>query len=67
MDQATRQNVAMVEQSTLATSMLQREAEEPGRLIGRFTVDGRGNDPVPHQHLRAVADAFGGGRQRRAG
>lgn len=43
MDQVTQQNAAMVEQSTAASHALAREAEELGRLVGRFTLDGDPN------------------------
>ena len=40
MDQVTQQNAAMVEQSTAASRALAEEAEELGRLVSHFRVNG---------------------------
>lgn len=52
MDQVTQQNAAMVEQSTAASHGLAQEAEELGRLVGRFRLAGSGAAQVAPQPVR---------------
>ncbi len=46
MDQVTQQNAAMVEQSTAASHSLAQEADELGRLTGRFQIAGAADSNV---------------------
>ncbi len=46
MDQVTQQNAAMVEQSTAASHSLAQEADELGRLTGRFQIAGTADSNV---------------------
>ncbi|RAK59446.1 chemotaxis protein [Phenylobacterium hankyongense] len=57
MDQVTQQNAAMVEQSTAASHSLAQEAEELGRLIGRFQVGAPAVISPPHRAAARPAAA----------
>jgi methyl-accepting chemotaxis protein len=46
MDQVTQQNAAMVEESTAASRSLANEANELGRLMGLFRIQGSGARPI---------------------
>ena len=69
MDQTTQQNAAMVEQSTAASQALAGEAEELGRLVGRFNVGSvraAGEGRAGRRSAPVVALRTGGGRGRSA-
>jgi methyl-accepting chemotaxis protein len=53
MDHATQQNAAMVEQTTAASASLAKEADQLGRLIGRFEVGGTTADRGPGKRRAA--------------
>jgi methyl-accepting chemotaxis protein len=71
MDQSTQQNAAMVDQTTNASHSLTDKANDLGRLVGKFTLDGTAravglaradstpNDPPVRSFGQKIAAAFG--------
>jgi len=71
MDQSTQQNAAMVDQTTNASHSLTDKANDLGRLVAKFTLDGAAravglaradstsNDPPVRSFGQKIAAAFG--------
>jgi methyl-accepting chemotaxis protein len=57
MDQVTQQNAAMVEEATAASHNMAQEAEELGRLVGRFRLGSA--DTAEHDRARPGAGKHG--------
>ena len=58
MDQVTQKNAAMVEETTAAAHALAGEAEELGRLVGRYQIGAIAEDPIRRELKKSAPHAF---------
>jgi methyl-accepting chemotaxis protein len=58
MDQVTQKNAAMVEETTAAAHALAGETEELGRLVGRYKIVSKAEDPFRTELKKAAPHAF---------